>query len=541
MICKKNGTENYKKSNKKQFVIALLFILVTILTGCSEKGKINPITTETSSNSSEYISQPVTTEETQENTQENASEDITEPDIEKLEETPLDYFVIEGTNLISFSEKGLKKEPAIIKIPDTVTSIEGAAFRDCTFIKIVIFPDSVTSIGRCSFWGCEQLTDVILTENVKEIYNHVFYECKNLKHINLPETINILDWAVFEKCENLEEITLPKNITEISQELFAGCRKLKKIEIPNTVEKIGDFAFSGCYNLENFIIPDSVSWIGEYTFSNCRSIDKVTIPASVDCLQTGAFNNCSNLKEISFSNSVYLDDITLGNDNLTDIYFDGTSSYWKRMVHTIARGSSEVPYIYKDVTVHMTDKDEVKAVRLRENKVWKEQYINYINELKESTGNIENYKFDFAYINNDYIPEMLIQGTATCDGPGIIATYNENGIEVIYTGYSGTPVYYDEYGNLIYVIGGKDYTFIKQYQINDHKFEEVISGEYYWDYMTGNVNKSYWNKELVSYDEFKQKREELEKAIHKDRLSQFSSMYKYNKDWEEAIEYIEDK
>ena len=43
---------------------------------------------------------------------------------------------------------------------DSVTSIGGYAFEDCSSLTNVVIPDSVTSIGDYAFYDCSSLTTV---------------------------------------------------------------------------------------------------------------------------------------------------------------------------------------------------------------------------------------------------------------------------------------------------------------------------------------------------------------------------------------------
>ena len=45
-----------------------------------------------------------------------------------------------------------------IMIPDSVTSIDEAAFRECENLENIIIGTGTTSIGNWAFWGCKKLT-----------------------------------------------------------------------------------------------------------------------------------------------------------------------------------------------------------------------------------------------------------------------------------------------------------------------------------------------------------------------------------------------
>ena len=68
-------------------------------------------------------------------------------------------------------------------IPDSVTSIDGYAFRYCTSLTSVTLPDSVTSIGNRAFDGCKSLTSVTIPNSVMSIGGSAFSDCDNLTDV----------------------------------------------------------------------------------------------------------------------------------------------------------------------------------------------------------------------------------------------------------------------------------------------------------------------------------------------------------------------
>ncbi|MBR1962516.1 MAG: leucine-rich repeat domain-containing protein [Alistipes sp.] len=68
-------------------------------------------------------------------------------------------------------------------IPDSVTSIGGHAFSNCSSLISVAIPDSVTSIGRYAFYYCTSLTSVTIPDSVIEIGEGAFCECNTLRRV----------------------------------------------------------------------------------------------------------------------------------------------------------------------------------------------------------------------------------------------------------------------------------------------------------------------------------------------------------------------
>jgi surface protein len=70
-----------------------------------------------------------------------------------------------------------------IAIPNSVTSIDAAAFVGCAGLTSVTIPDSVTEISTSAFVGCAGLTSVTIPNSVTSIGNWAFRNCSNLTTI----------------------------------------------------------------------------------------------------------------------------------------------------------------------------------------------------------------------------------------------------------------------------------------------------------------------------------------------------------------------
>ena len=83
-------------------------------------------------------------------------------------------------------------------IPNSVTSIGGFAFENCSGLTSVTIPNSVTSIGDFAFDDCDGLTSVTIPNSVTSIGGNAFY-CDNLATvISLIENpIGVIFYTVF--------------------------------------------------------------------------------------------------------------------------------------------------------------------------------------------------------------------------------------------------------------------------------------------------------------------------------------------------------
>jgi len=224
---------------------------------------------------------------------------------------------------------GLKE----IIIPDTVTSIEGAAFYACP-LESVIIGNSVTTIGSYAFSQCTSLTDIEIPNTVTRIDDYAFNKCSSLAEVKLSKSLTYLGTRAFGEtpiesieipksldncylhtigagyaygpfylCENLKNVSFEYGTTQIAYGLMAGCTGLEEIVIPNTVTNIEGCAFYAC-PLEDVIIGNSVTTIGSNAFSYCTNLTNIEIPNSVTKIEDSVFNKCSSLTEVTLSKSL---------------------------------------------------------------------------------------------------------------------------------------------------------------------------------------------------------------------------------------------
>ncbi len=130
-----------------------------------------------------------------------------------------------------------------ITIPETVTTIEINAFRDCVSLTTVKLPGKLTTIGEQAFLGCSALETISLPDSVTSIARGAFKDCVSLKSVKLPEGLTLISESTFDNCKNLETVDIPGSVTRIDDFAFSGCTSLKTLNIPASVTFFGGSVF----------------------------------------------------------------------------------------------------------------------------------------------------------------------------------------------------------------------------------------------------------------------------------------------------------
>ena len=115
--------------------------------------------------------------------------------------------------------------------------------------------------------GCNPLaTEVVIPNSVISIDDAAFYNCKELESVTIGNSVKSIGKYAFENCEELTSVTIPNSVTSIGDEAFKRCLDLTSVTIGNSVTSIGEEAFYGCWGLTSVNIPESVKFIGDGAF-----------------------------------------------------------------------------------------------------------------------------------------------------------------------------------------------------------------------------------------------------------------------------------
>jgi len=200
-------------------------------------------------------------------------------------------------------------------IPNTVNTIDGFAFANCSFPNVTI-PDSVSSIGIGAFANCPDIkTFIISGSNNHFKFENGFLMSKNGETIYtginvgdsvaIPDSVrNILDYA-FAGNNKMNSIDLNK-VDTIGSYAFYGCQFNAEVVIPNSVTSVGPYAFAKCQRMTSVKIGDGVTIIHNYTFALDEKLTSVKIGENVKTVGYRAFDDCKVLVFEEYDNGFYL-------------------------------------------------------------------------------------------------------------------------------------------------------------------------------------------------------------------------------------------
>jgi hypothetical protein len=171
------------------------------------------------------------------------------------------YIVPESVSVIGSSAFACSKVDAV-SIPNTVTAIEGDAFRYCHQLKQIIIPNYVSAIGVLALANCDSLLSITLGSGIKEINMYLVSQSNNLLEIKVDKNntgLRSFQETLFTKRQDTlimyprgkkGKYVIPKKVRCIKRGAFEACEGLTEISIPKTVTTIEDLAFQYNRNLK---------------------------------------------------------------------------------------------------------------------------------------------------------------------------------------------------------------------------------------------------------------------------------------------------
>lgn len=213
-----------------------------------------------------------------------------------------------------------------VTIPNSVTKIEWAAFKNSGITSVTLPNNSSLSIAGGAFEGCNHLTSLTIPDAVPTTAFAGSYSggwplknCKGLVSVTVPNSWTTIPDFFLSGCENVTNFTLPAGITKIGDNAFTDCKNLLHVDasaatglteignnafyrsgimepiLPNGLTTVGSSAFSYCPNISQVTIPNSITNFGYSIFEGCEGLTNATIPSTMTSVPRRLFSLCHNL------------------------------------------------------------------------------------------------------------------------------------------------------------------------------------------------------------------------------------------------------
>ncbi len=137
-----------------------------------------------------------------------------------------------------------------------VKSIGYEAFYNCTALSSVPFNEGLETVGSLAFYNTG-IISFLLPNTVTTVNNRAFKNCEKLIYAEIPDSVTYLGYEVFMNNTALTGFKWSANAHYINSMMFNGCTALKSIVIPSTVYQIRSNAFANCSGLETVTFADA--------------------------------------------------------------------------------------------------------------------------------------------------------------------------------------------------------------------------------------------------------------------------------------------
>lgn len=229
------------------------------------------------------------------------------PNYEKSLENDLYKYDVFNDHIVITSYIGNEET---VTIPETIDekSVTGIAMNSFTTcdesVKTVKIPKTVTAIEGNSFSGNK-------FEKIEIDADNPSYIIENNAIMDKAKTTLL----AFAGGSDTEEFSIPDTVTSISSGVFSSCPNLKTVNIPSSVKTIDTFAFMGS-GLTQAVLPEGVEELGMGAFWNCKSLETLELPQSLKTIYNPETicQSCTSLKTVKGYDSTDAKEIIEGEE-----------------------------------------------------------------------------------------------------------------------------------------------------------------------------------------------------------------------------------
>lgn len=324
---------------------------------------------------------------------------LTEFNLNDLSLPNLTVFVVAENNSVFSSENGVlynadktklllfpMKKEGDFTVPESVLTIEAAAFHEEGVLSSVTIPYQVLGIGKdnfnkdCQIKGYtgsaaeayakeQEMTFVSLGTTPVSIVasgtvgNNLNWTLSSESVLTISGTGTMeieqntegyydAPWLPYK--DAIRRVVIESGVTNIGNSAFKGCENLESIIIPDTVVSFESEAFYSCTKLKNITLPENLSSIGDYVFVYCEALESIHIPAKLTSGLDGSdFQRCAALEKITVSdeNTAYkaMDGILYSKNGETLIRYPEKRGVQKYLVEDFVKNIGD--YAFSDTII----------------------------------------------------------------------------------------------------------------------------------------------------------------------------------------------
>ena len=202
-------------------------------------------------------------------------------------------------------------------IPDTVTSIEKAAFENCNKLTKITIGSGVETVNPYAFNQCNLLATVVFKDSDtanKKICERAFYYCGSLTEVDFGNAVTSIGDYAFTVCSKIKTLEFPDSLTSIGQFAFSpytnGTRgtykesNLESVKFGTGLKTIGNYAFYDDRKISKLEFTDKLTSIGSYAFYDNLALEELNLSGDNVSIGDNAFNNCNKLKTVNLKSGI---------------------------------------------------------------------------------------------------------------------------------------------------------------------------------------------------------------------------------------------
>ena len=301
----------------------------------------------------------------------------------------------------------------------TVTSIGKEAFKGSNIASIVI-PNTITSISEASFKECKNLKSISLPTAVTEIPMQAFEKCGNLVSYSIPG-VKIIGKEAFKECKSLKEIIIPANVNQIEYDAFEKTNAQKiKINYSPEILEVNSYNIVG-WNPSLEILDVDRNWNSSMITDQAKQIilgEHVTeMPTKIG----NWFNMISKVQKITLNNSNWINQFTIIANAM--MYSKVTDKAPSIQFEIPGHGLMDFNSAYHLIRNQKQEQEKINDLMTRADKGSPEAIVDLINYYNKEQNYSEAVKYIKKLIDLESPSKLKLLSTSDYGNPGTSNAY----------------------------------------------------------------------------------------------------------------------